>query len=334
MRGTFCHFLFLGAVVVLTGCATFSADPEKGSAEQADNRLVDRRLASMEERMIRIERNLGMGSSRSPAADTVSEQEAPGLSSSSGPGLAAALSVSPSPSPPSGLSPVSDPVRGEGAAAASAARGEQSVNDALKDLSVSFANPLAGGPAASAPSPALGPSSATSPVSQPVRLASSRPVAPPPAVTPAPLDMPVTATPPGAADRVSRRSSAVVSKDGTPAYDAALSIYYKGEYERAGQAFREFLRQYPQSSLVPNALYWQGECLYSLGKYDAAILAFKDVAGKYPTHSKAAASLLKAGFSYLEMKDKENARFYFQLLLDDFPDSEPARLARGRLAAL
>lgn len=118
------------------------------------------------------------------------------------------------------------------------------------------------------------------------------------------------------------------------AYDAALSLYYKGQYAQSQEAFSAFMAEHPSSSLTPNALYWKGECLYSLGKFDQAILAFKDVAGKYPKHDKAAAALLKAGYSYAELKDMGNARFYWQLLVDDFPASAPAGLARQRLAGV
>ena len=79
-------------------------------------------------------------------------------------------------------------------------------------------------------------------------------------------------------------------------------------------------------------MYWQGECLYSQGKYDSSIIIFKDLAGKYPKHPKAAAALLKAGFAYAQIRDMENARFYWQILIDDFPQSEPAKIARKRLA--
>jgi tol-pal system protein YbgF len=115
------------------------------------------------------------------------------------------------------------------------------------------------------------------------------------------------------------------------AYDAALNLYYKGQYGESAKAFTDFLSRYPGTGLTPNALYWQGECYYSEGKYDTAILSFKDVAGKFPKHDKAAAALLKAGYAYAQLKDMNNARFYWQILLDDFPGSTPARLARERM---
>lgn len=114
-------------------------------------------------------------------------------------------------------------------------------------------------------------------------------------------------------------------------YEAALALYNKGNYEKAQEGFSSFLKSSPNSPLAPNALYWKGECLYSQGKYDQAILQFQDVVNKYPKHDKAAAALLKAGYSYERMNDLGNARFYWQILLDDFPNSTAAGLARKRM---
>ena len=116
-------------------------------------------------------------------------------------------------------------------------------------------------------------------------------------------------------------------------YDSALSSYYKGQYEKSQKAFAAFIEQHSGNALVPDSLYWRGECLYSLGKYEQAIFAFRDVASKYPKHGKTPTALLKAGHAYAELKDMGNARFYWQLLVDDYPASAPAGLARERLAA-
>lgn len=120
-------------------------------------------------------------------------------------------------------------------------------------------------------------------------------------------------------------------KTGVGEYDAALALYYKGQYDKAQEQFSAFLDRHPASSLTPNAMYWRGECLYARNEFDSAIIIFKDLAGKYPKHPKAAAALLKAGFAYARIKDMENARFYWQILVDDFPQSEPASIARKRL---
>ena len=161
-------------------------------------------------------------------------------------------------------------------------------------------------PAQSVPAPAQA-------VSGPAQV---YPVPPQPAQPPAP---------------VSSQPQAAVSSD-KAAYASALALYERNQVAAAEKAFTGFLQQYPNSPLVPNAMYWLGECYYSTNRLDNAIMIFKDVAERFPKHDKAAASLLKAGYAYAKMGDMENAYFYWQILLDDFPGSAPANLARKRMA--
>lgn len=118
------------------------------------------------------------------------------------------------------------------------------------------------------------------------------------------------------------------------AYAAALSLLEKGKTEQGLAGMDKFLTEFPQSPLAPNALYWKGEALYTQLKFDDAILAFKDVVTKYTKSNKAADALLKIGMSYQHLSDTDNAKFYFQMLLEDYPDTRSAALAKKRLAAI
>lgn len=117
-------------------------------------------------------------------------------------------------------------------------------------------------------------------------------------------------------------------------YQAALTALTGGRPQAALGQFREFLASYPGHPLAPNAAYWLGECRYSMKQYDEALAAFKDVVAQYPRHDKAAAAMLKAGYSYALLGDVANARFYLEMLIKDFPSSQPSSLARARLATL
>ena len=86
--------------------------------------------------------------------------------------------------------------------------------------------------------------------------------------------------------------------------------------------------------LVPNALYWKGETYYSQKDFIQAILTFKEVTGRFPKHDKSASALLKIGMSYDKVGDPDNAVFYLRALVEDFPKSSPARLARKELSRL
>ncbi|QJB57929.1 tol-pal system protein YbgF [Pseudodesulfovibrio sp. zrk46] len=117
-------------------------------------------------------------------------------------------------------------------------------------------------------------------------------------------------------------------------YDMALAKYNKGDFEGARGGFDEFIKKYPKDDLVPNALYWKGETFYSQKDYGQSILAFKEVTGRFPKHSKAAAALLKIGMSYEKVGDNDNAIFYLRALVEDFPQSGPAKLGRKELNRL
>lgn len=118
------------------------------------------------------------------------------------------------------------------------------------------------------------------------------------------------------------------------AYNNALNLLESGKAAAAKQAFEKFIAEYPSSKLEPNAYYWLGESSYTLGQYDQAILTFKDVPNKYPKHHKAADAMLKTAFAYQRLGDKDNARFYLQTLLDQYPNSAPAARAKKELASL
>ncbi len=117
-------------------------------------------------------------------------------------------------------------------------------------------------------------------------------------------------------------------------YNDALELVRAGQTSEARPLLQSFITHNPASPLMPNAIYWLGETWYHEKQYDQAILSFKDVAGRFPKHDKAAAALLKIGFSYEHMGDISNARFYLQNLIKDYPKSEPAALARDKLKSL
>lgn len=117
-------------------------------------------------------------------------------------------------------------------------------------------------------------------------------------------------------------------------YKRALDLTLADKSSQARPMFQEFLKKYPNHELAPNALYWLGETYYADKNYPQAILAFKDVSTKYPNHDKMAAALLKIGMSYRNVGDVDNAIFYLRTLVDEHPDTEPARLARQVLKEL
>ncbi|MCJ2163292.1 MULTISPECIES: tol-pal system protein YbgF [unclassified Pseudodesulfovibrio] len=117
-------------------------------------------------------------------------------------------------------------------------------------------------------------------------------------------------------------------------YDKAYAQYNAGSFDASRATFDTFLAKYPNDPLAPNSLYWKGETYYSQKDYAQAILTFKEVTGRFPKHDKSASAMLKIGMSYDRVGDRDNAVFYMRALLEDFPDSDAAGLARKELKRL
>jgi len=90
-------------------------------------------------------------------------------------------------------------------------------------------------------------------------------------------------------------------------YDMAYGYVLHKDYGLAEQAFRDFLRKYPQERLVPDAQYWLGEAMFQQQRYRDAAESFLAVSTKYEHSGKAPESLLRLGQSLAGLHKKEAA---------------------------
>lgn len=118
------------------------------------------------------------------------------------------------------------------------------------------------------------------------------------------------------------------------AYNLAYNDFIKGSYEFAIQGFQSFLQQYPNSILVPHALYWLGESFYQTKQYPQAIEQYDRLISQFPKNEKLPGALLKEGFAYAAVGDKVKARAALKRVLEDFPRASEANLAKEKLAEL
>lgn len=118
-------------------------------------------------------------------------------------------------------------------------------------------------------------------------------------------------------------------------YTTALSTLLEDEnYPAAKDQLEEFISLFPDSPLLPNAVYWLGETYYVQYHYAKAIRIFKNGAERFSDHQKAPAFLLKTGLAYLCLQQPTHARNYFNRLISKHPTSHPADIARQRLSIL
>jgi tol-pal system protein YbgF len=114
-------------------------------------------------------------------------------------------------------------------------------------------------------------------------------------------------------------------------YAAALATYRAREHGQAVLDFVDFIAKYPKHPLAGNAQYWIGE----------AVLGASATTGRRSSSSKRCSStgprrrpdaLLKIGLCHLRLNDVPRAQKAWQRVVNDYPKSEPAAMARSLLA--
>lgn len=118
------------------------------------------------------------------------------------------------------------------------------------------------------------------------------------------------------------------------AYNLAYNDFIKGSYDLAIQGFQAFLTQYPTSILVPHAVYWLGESYYQTKQFPQAVEQYERLITQFPKNEKLVGALLKEGFAYAAVGDKNKARGALRRVLEEFPRASEANLAKEKLAEL
>ncbi|MDE0443735.1 MAG: tol-pal system protein YbgF [Gammaproteobacteria bacterium] len=106
------------------------------------------------------------------------------------------------------------------------------------------------------------------------------------------------------------------------------------QYRRALGLFRDVIKDYPNGEFTANAFYWIGQLHFALTEYEAARAAFAQVDLLYDDHPKVPDALYKLGEVYNVLGDTDSAREYLNRVINDFPTSTAAGLARKYLADL
>lgn len=112
-------------------------------------------------------------------------------------------------------------------------------------------------------------------------------------------------------------------------YDAYFALK-NGDYFEATLAFRNFLRDFPETKLAGEAKYWHGESLLAQGDAVKALEVFQDIIKEKSTTPRHAAAMLKAGLIHEEQK-KDEATSLYNNLIRQHPASSEAETARTRL---
>jgi tol-pal system protein YbgF len=207
--------------------------------------------------------------------------------------------------------------------------------------------PLPPGTAGMAPTPASPNRSAISPPPAPspppaatmLPAPSLSPTAAPPApVIPpaAAVEKPRATPPPSPAVPLSASAVTPAKSAAKPVgnpereYAAALATYRAREHGQAVIDFLDFIAKYPKHPLAGNAQYWIGEAYWAQRDYRQALVEFEKVFDHGP--AKAPDAQLKIGLCYLRLGDVQRAQQAWQRVVNEYPKSESAGMAKSLLA--
>ncbi|MGM0953222.1 MAG: tol-pal system protein YbgF [Pseudomonadota bacterium] len=100
------------------------------------------------------------------------------------------------------------------------------------------------------------------------------------------------------------------------------------DFDTAIGRLYEFIDEYPEGDLTVNAYYWLGEVYLAKPQLEQAKQAFTIVATRYADHRKAPDAIYKLGVTLDRLDENEEAQRRMKSVVDDYPDSEAADLAR------
>jgi tol-pal system protein YbgF len=124
------------------------------------------------------------------------------------------------------------------------------------------------------------------------------------------------------------------SGDDQTAYQNAYNLLSKQQYDQALVALQTFVKQYPKSSYVPNAIYWQGEVLSAQSKNAPAAAMFQQLITQYPTSNKVPDAKLKLAMIAIDSNQIPQAKQQLQEIVSKYPDTSAATLAANKLRQL
>jgi tol-pal system protein YbgF len=117
-------------------------------------------------------------------------------------------------------------------------------------------------------------------------------------------------------------------------YKDAYETFQKGNLEGARRKFEAFLKQYPNTELSDNAQFWIGETYFLKKDYERAILEYEKAIVKYPEGDKISAAIFKQALAFLELGDKTNARNLLKRVIEKYPHSDQAEMAKKKLETI
>lgn len=126
----------------------------------------------------------------------------------------------------------------------------------------------------------------------------------------------------------------VVEAEDVKAYKAAYAFSQEAKHKEAFNAFDAFLKAYPDSQLVPDALYGLGYSQFALKSYKSSMASQQKLLDSYPDHLMVPSAMYSIANSQIQLGEVKNAKKMLSDLIAKHPDAEVIPNAKKRLKVL
>lgn len=107
-----------------------------------------------------------------------------------------------------------------------------------------------------------------------------------------------------------------------------------GDWQGAYADAEYFLSSYPESEYAPLIKYQAGRVLFNLGDHDKALMALGDFCHENPGSVMYPSALFLIGECFYEGYDFDEARSFYECIVEKFPSDEKAKEARYRIDSI
>ena len=117
-------------------------------------------------------------------------------------------------------------------------------------------------------------------------------------------------------------------------YDQANQLLDSMKYKEAFQAFTDFIKQFPNSTLLPDAKYGLANAQFNLKNYKASVGTYQKLLDQHPDFAKNPEALLGLANAQIQLALIPEAKKSLKDLIKKYPKSDVIQNAQKRLKVL
>lgn len=118
------------------------------------------------------------------------------------------------------------------------------------------------------------------------------------------------------------------------AYKKAYSFSQNAKHQEAFEAYDAFIKDYPDSRLMPDALYGLGYSQFALKSYKSSIVSQQKLLKSFPDSPKVPNAMYSIANSQIQLGQVKSAKASLRDLIEKFPDADVIPNAKKRLKVL